>query len=490
MVQKKIRVRFAPSPTGELHVGNARTALFNWLYAKKNGGDFILRIEDTDTARSQPEYEENIISALRWLKLDWSEGPDVGGSVGPYRQSLRGKLYRRYAQSLIKSKNAYYCYCLPEELEIRRRENRQEGTGGYDNRCRELSLEQIKEFQDQGRKPCVRFRVPDKQIVFEDVIRGEVSFDTSLIPDFVIMRPDGRPSFNFAVVLDDSLMEITDVIRGEDHISNTPRHILLFEALGFPVPRFAHMSLTLGPDRKLFSKRHGAISIKTFENRGYLPEGIANYLALLGWAPPEGKEIMSAQEMRTVFDLESLSSSPAIFDWTKLNWVSGQHIRRADLSRLTDLAIPFLRAGGYLEEKITESGYNRVREIVEVLRESLNCLSEINDYAPIFFKEDLPEDPEGEAEQVLKKESVRKLIGLIKRNLEGPPLPPAEFWKKTVEEAREELGLKGKELFLPLRVIITGRSSGPELTAVLPLIPMDTIRRRVEESGGRIPKSE
>lgn len=479
MVQKKVRVRFAPSPTGYLHIGNSRTALFNWLFARKNNGDFILRIEDTDARRSVGKYEESILADIRWLRLEWSEGPDIGGAYGPYKQSLREKIYARYAQNLIRQGQAYYCYCQPEELEARRREALKKGESArYDNRCRGLSPEKTRELEKEGRLPSIRFKVEPRQVLFRDLIRGEVKFDTSLMGDFIIMRGDGTPSFNFAVVLDDSLMEITHVIRGEDHLSNTPRHILLFEALGFPTPQFAHMSLTLGPDRKLLSKRHGATSIRAFREAGYLPEGLVNYLALLGWSHPEDREIMSLKEMVENFSLGELNKSAAIFDRDKLNWVDGHHIRTAEPDRLANLSLPFLKKAGFLDEEVSEEKYKWVREMVEALREHLHCLSGIEEYAPIFFAEDLTPESE-EAERILKEEGVKPLLKLVSNNLSRTP--PGKFWEITLKEARQSLGLQGKALYLPLRVALTGRIKGPELKDILPLIPLSTVKKRIEK---------
>ncbi len=481
---KKVRVRFAPSPTGYLHVGNARTALFNWLFARKEDGIFILRIEDTDRKRSAKKYEESLMADLRWLKLDWAEGPDIGGPYGPYKQSLRRKIYLRYAQNLIRNGQAYPCYCTPDELEKMREEAiKSGGRAGYDNRCRKLSAERKSKFEKEGRKPSIRFMVPEREVVIDDLVRGEVRFDTSLMGDFIIMRGDGTPAFNFAVVLDDSLMEITHVIRGEDHLSNTPRHILLFEALGFPVPQFAHMSLTLGADRKLLSKRHGVTSILSYREQGYLPEGMANYLALLGWSPPEGEEILTLKEMAGLFSLEGLTGSAAVFDREKLNWVDGHHIRRADLERLTNLAIPFLKKTGFLEEEVTEEMFGWVQGVVEALREHLDFLAEIEKYAPIFFAEDIPPADE-EAAAVLKGREMVPLLELVGKSISGGT-SPKEFWPGLLEEARDKLGLKGKNLYLPLRVLLTGNLEGPELKEIMPLIPLELVKKRVENTVNR-----
>jgi len=314
-----MRLRFAPSPTGYLHIGNARTALFNYLLAKKHQGRFILRIEDTDIARSKKEFEAGIIEDLRWLGLNWDEGPDKGGNFGPYRQSERLKTYQEFAEKLLKENKAYHCYCTKEELDQRNKEllARKESPR-YDNRCRNLSDEQKKKYLEEGRKPVIRFKIPEKTIEVNDLIRGKVSFDTKLMGDFIIMKSDGKPAFNFAVVVDDILMRITTVIRGEDHLSNTPRHIMLFEALNSKIPEFAHMAMTMGPDGSRLSKRHGATSIREYRKLGMLPEALFNYLALLGWGSKKDQEIFTKEELIKEFSLERCKEGAAIFGPEKL----------------------------------------------------------------------------------------------------------------------------------------------------------------------------
>ena len=348
---EKIRVRFAPSPTGYLHIGNARTALFNWLFARHYGGCFILRIEDTDTDRHVAEAEGLIIQDLKWMGLDWDEGPDKGGPYGPYRQSDRLDIYQSYAQKLVESGRAYYCYCTPEELEASRQKMLASGqTPQYDGRCLHLSDEQKKEFEKEGRRPSVRFRTLGDAVVVNDLIRGEVSFDGQTIGDFIILRSDGRAAYNFAVVIDDIQMEITHVLRGEDHLSNTPRQVLIYQALGFNPPQFGHMPMILGPDRTRLSKRHGATSVVSYREKGYLPEAINNYLALLGWSSPDEEEILPQEKLVQKFTVDRISRSAAIFDLTKLNWMNGNYIREAELDRITRLCIPFLKEKGYLAQ--------------------------------------------------------------------------------------------------------------------------------------------
>src|SRR3989454_993796 len=352
-----MRVRFAPSPSGQLHVGNARTALFNWLLARGRGGTFILRIEDTDAERSTRDSEAAIVRDLRWLGLDWDEGPDAGGSHGPYRQSERLHLYESYAQELLNADAAYYCFCSTAQLEVERQEALAAGRPArYAGTCRRLSRDQAQARIAAGERPAVRFRVPqNRDVVFTDAVRGEVRFHTDVIGDPVIVRADGHPAYNFAVVVDDALMEVTHVIRGEDHISNTPRQILLYEALGFSLPVFAHLALVMGPDHSPLSKRHGATSVEEFRLKGYLPEALVNYLALIGWAPPgpthgrsaeDEAELWPIDELARRFSLDAVGHSAGVFDEEKLAWVNRHYLKIADPGRIAELSVPFFNRAG------------------------------------------------------------------------------------------------------------------------------------------------
>src|ERR671913_1809691 len=350
-----MRVRFAPSPSGQLHVGNARTALFNWLLARGKDGTFILRIEDTDSERSSRESETSILEDLRWLGLEWDEGPDVGGLHGPYRQSERLHLYASYANELIAGGHAYLCFCPPARLESERKEDLAAGRPPrYRGTCRALPAEESRARVDAGEKPVVRFKVPERtEVSFEDLVRGDVTFNTEVIGDPVLLRSDGRPAYNFAVVIDDALMEITHVIRGEDHISNTPRQILLYEAFGYTPPLFAHLSLVMGPDHAPLSKRHGATSVKEFRDKGYLPEALVNYLALIGWSPGQNEELLPADELARRFRLENVAHSAGVFDEDKLAWVNRHYLKLCTPDRLAALAEPHLRARGQIVDAIS-----------------------------------------------------------------------------------------------------------------------------------------
>ena len=339
-MSQEIRVRFAPSPTGPFHIGGARSALFNWLLARKLGGKMVLRIEDTDRKRSTPESEENIKNSLRWLGMDWDEGVDVGGPYGPYRQMERLDIYKKYTDQLLAEGKAYYCYCTPEELEEERQGLLKEGKmPRYMGKCRELTPEQIAKYEAEGRKPSVRLRVPpNEKIVVHDLIRGDVEFDSNGIGDFVIVKSDGIPTYNYAVVIDDSLMHVTHVIRAEEHLSNTPRQLLVYDALGFEKPVFGHVSLILGTDHTKMSKRHGATSLDAYRQKGYIPAGLNNFLALLGWAPPGEKEIFTMEEAIQEFSLDRVAKNPAVFDFKKLDWINGQHIRKMSAEAFWELA--------------------------------------------------------------------------------------------------------------------------------------------------------
>ncbi len=360
-----VRVRFAPSPTGYLHIGNARTALFNYLFARKNRGRFILRIEDTDSERSKQEYEEALMDDLRWMGIDWDEGPDKGGQNGPYRQMERLGLYRKFADKLLSEGRVYRCFCTREEVEKRNMEAGANQSAGYDNHCRNLTSVELQKYQDEGRRPVLRFMVPGEDIKVDDMIRGEVVFGSGNIPDFVIVKSDGMPLFHFAVVIDDYLMDITHVIRGEDHLSNTPKHIMMFRAVGAVPPRFAHMSMTLGKDRARLSKRrHGETSVRAYREAGYLPEAFFNYISLLGWGTKESQDIFSRDELIDEFSIERCHKANAIFDPEKLLWMNGYYIRAATPEKILSMSMPFLTEAGLLSR---EPGENELRYIEKAI---------------------------------------------------------------------------------------------------------------------------
>ncbi len=384
-----MRLRFAPSPTGHLHVGNARTALYNWLLARGQGGAFILRIEDTDRERSTTESERAILDDLRWLGLTWDEGPDVGGPHGPYRQSERAVLYQEHAQRLRAAGRAYDCFCTPEQLEADRQRALAAGQPPkYVGRCRNLSDAEVSRRRSAGEAAALRFRVPgDAAVAFDDGVRGHVHFEIDVIGDFVMLRSDGSPAYNFAVVVDDGLMGVTDVIRGEDHISNTPRQLLLYKAFGWSPPRFAHLALVLGPDHAPLSKRHGATSVAEFRAKGYLPESLANYLALVGWSPGGGDELLPLAELARRFSLDGVSHSAGVFDEEKLAWANRHYLKAAPVSRLVTLALPYLRHAGFVADP-SNVGLEYVASILPIATESIDRLDQVPDRLRLIFQFD------------------------------------------------------------------------------------------------------
>ena len=480
---KDIRVRFAPSPTGPLHIGGARSALFNFLLARKYGGSVILRIEDTDLERSSRESEKDIMDSLKWLGLSWDEGPDVGGPYGPYRQTERLHIYKKYVEKLFEKGYAYYCYCTEEELEQQRKELLAKGEmPRYTGVCFGLSEEERRRKEEEGRKPVVRFRVPQDRIIeINDLVRGKVSFESSGIGDFIIVKSDGVPTYNFAVVVDDYEMGITHVIRAEEHLSNTPRQVLLYEALGLTPPEFAHISLILGKDRSKMSKRHGATSINQYRREGYLPEAMVNFLALLGWSPEGEEEVFSMDQLIEQFSLDRVAKSPAVFDLEKLRWLNGVYIRNSSLERIAELALPYLQEAGYASENPGPEEWERVKNVVAAVREYLGSLSEITQHAGIFFESQFDFEDE-RAAAVLREEQVPMVMEALKRKIAGVDSLDKEGAKRLLKEISKELKLKGRKVFMPIRVALTGRTHGPELHDIIPLLGAEEVIRRVDAS--------
>ena len=466
-----MRLRFAPSPTGQLHVGNARTALFNWLLSNGKDGTFILRIEDTDAERSTRESEISILEDLRWLGLDWDEGPDVEGPHGPYRQSERLHLYASYANELIGGNHAYYCFCSPQQLEADRQAMLASGRPPrYAGTCRNLSPEEARARMDSGERPVIRFRVPvEIDVTFNDLVRGDVTFSSEVIGDPVIVRSDGRPAYNFAVVVDDALMEITHVIRGEDHISNTPRQLLMYQALGFTPPQFAHLSLVMGPDHTPLSKRHGATSVMEFRERGYLPEALVNYLALIGWSPGGDEELLPVAELARRFNVEDVGHSAGVFDPEKLAWMNRHYMKAAAPARLAgECARYFLRAGFISEQ--TPEAMDYVASLLPMAVGSIDRLEEITDRVRFVFAYDAAAAlAKPEIAAVLHEPGAREVIAALAAEITGPLLDRESF-RAMANRVKERSGQKGKALFHPIRVALTGESGGPELDLAVPAI--------------------
>lgn len=471
-----MRVRFAPSPTGALHVGNARTALFNWLLARGQDGTYILRIEDTDAERSTKESEDSILEDLRWLGLEWDEGPDVGGADGPYRQSERLHLYTSYANELLGGGNAYYCFCAPQKLEAERRAMLASGRPPrYAGTCRSIAPEEARRRLDSGERAVVRFRVPEHvDVSFQDLVRGQVTVSTDVIGDPVLVRSDGRPAYNFAVVVDDALMEITHVIRGEDHISNTPRQVLLYRALGFSPPRFAHLSLVLGPDHTPLSKRHGATSVSEFRERGYLPEALVNYLALIGWSPrsggdqpDDGAEFMPLEEMARRFAIEDVGHSAGVFDPEKLAWMNRHYMKTAPPARVAAESARFFLTRGFLKRQ-SEAAMAYIESVLPMAVGSVDRLEEIPERLSFLFAYDAQDAIERpDVLQVLQESGARDVIQALPGAIDRPLLD-RETFRAAANRVKEKTGQKGRALFHPIRVALTGESGGPELDLAVP----------------------
>ncbi len=475
-----VRVRFAPSPTGFLHIGSVRTALYNWLFARHNKGVFILRIEDTDEVRSTDESVNAILEGMKWLGLDWDEGPDIGGDFGPYFQMQRLDVYQKYAKQLINEGKAYYCYCAPEELANRREESiKQKKPPKYDGRCRELTQHKEKEYQQQGRSRVIRFKMLScGKTKLNDLVRGEIEFDNSVLDDFVLMKSNGTPIYNFANVLDDNLMEITHIIRGDDHISNTPRQILLYEAFGFKLPEFAHVPMIHGADGSRLSKRHGATAVNQYQEEGYLPEALRNYLALLGWSTTDSQQIFTVQEMVEKFSLDGCGNSPAIFDPQKLLWMNGEYIRKADIDRLVELAIPYLEKSNLLSKQSFR--YENLKRIIALEQERMKLISEIPGLVDFFFTEDVKFD-EKAVNKVLKKDYVSDILKMVKEKLTN--LDEKEFKTEQLENltriVAEKLNIKTSQVFHPIRVSVSGRTVGPGLFEMMEVLGKTKVLNRI-----------
>ncbi|MCK8825829.1 glutamate--tRNA ligase [Fuchsiella alkaliacetigena] len=480
------RVRFAPSPTGQIHIGNIRTALFNWLYAKKEEGTFILRIEDTDQKRSTAEFEEVIKQEMEWLGLDWDEGVQAGGELGPYRQSERIDIYEEYAEKLLAKDLAYYCYCTPEELdEMRKQARENDQAPKYDGRCRDLSAVEREKLEAEGKEAVLRFKLPksEKKIVVEDLVHGNVEFSSEVLDDFVIVKSDGIPTYNFAVVVDDHLMEISHVIRGEDHLSNTPKQMLLFEALDFEVPNFAHLPMILGADRSKLSKRSGEdyVYISEYRKQGYLPEAMLNFLSLLGWSPADEEEILSIEEIIGQFGLQEVNNSPAVFDVEKLNWLNGNYIREAKLDRIVELATPYLREAGYIEEELTEQEYADLEQIVDTVRGSLDYVAQITEHVDIFFNELEYEDVD-KAEEIFKQEDVDLVLETLKDSLDTLEDYSSEAVLEELRAVLKELPVGGRLFYHPVRYALSGQDSGPELYNIISILGKEETLRRLDKA--------
>jgi glutamyl-tRNA synthetase len=493
MILQKPRVRFAPSPSGELHVGNARTALFNWLFARRYKGEFILRLEDTDRDRTSKIFENNLIEDLKWLSIEWDEGPEKGGKLGPYHQSERLDIYDKYLKKLIMADHVYPCYCTEEELEAERISLlSMKMMPRYRGKCRSLSDNEKKKCEERGRKPAFRFKVEAGPIEFEDLIRGSMKFDGEAIGDFIIVRSNGIPAYNFAVVIDDHLMEVTHVIRGEDHLSNTAIQILLYRTLDFTPPVFAHHSLILGNDRSKLSKRHGSVSVREFRNKGILPEALLNYLSLLGSSLGNGKEVASIDEIIDLFSLDKAGKSGAIFDESKLKWFNTIYIRNYRIDKLTELLLPFIKKAGY-DPNLLDLEW--LYQVITAVKDNLVTLTDIGEYIDMFVDEkySISED----ALDILNKDNASVVLHSLREVLEDKKLyyenntnvliegrnvayTGKDIYQDIIKAVSEKTGFKGKNLYLPIRAALTGRTSGPELDKFFQILKKESIIKRID----------
>ncbi len=479
-----VRVRFAPSPTGPLHIGGARSALFNYLYAAGNGGTFVLRIEDTDLERSSRESEKDIINALRWLGISWSEGIEVGGDYSPYRQTERLDTYRQYTAKLLQSGQAYLCYCTEEELEKERQDLINQGeTPRYLGKCRNLTEKQRQEFEAQGRRPVVRFKVPEgQQIVVNDLVRGKVVFESEGIGDYIIVKSDGIPTYNYAVVIDDVLMNITHVIRGEEHLSNTPRQVLIYEALSMKAPDFAHISLILNTEGRKMSKRDGDTAVIDYFNKGYLPQAVVNFIALLGWSPSGEQEFFAMEELINEFSLAKVSKSPAVFDLNKLNYINSHYLKKISSEELIDLTLPFLREKGLFPAgSINDQEKQWVAGFIGAVKEKISSLSEVKDYIKYFTGAEVDE-PEEEAKSIFQADTVPAVLELFKEKIKYANLLDSLTAKGILKGITKELNLKGKDVFMPVRIALTGQMHGPDLDWIIALLGKENIFNRLDKT--------
>jgi len=480
-MSNEIRVRYAPSPTGHLHIGNARTALFNYLYARNLGGKFIIRIEDTDKKRNIEGGEQSQLKYLKWLGIDWDESVDVGGEFGPYRQSERNDIYKKYYTELLDRGLAYKCYCTEEEIEAEREEQvKNNETPKYSGKCRHLTKEEQAKLEAEGRQPSIRIKVPENVVYeFEDMVKGSVSFESETIGDYVIVKKDGTPTYNFAVAIDDHLMEISHVLRGDDHITNTPKQLMIYDALNWKRPVFGHMTLIVNESRKKLSKRDESIIqfIEQYEELGYLPEALFNFITLLGWSPEGEEELFTKDEFIKIFDAARLSKSPALFDQNKLAWMNNQYIKKADFDKVIELALPHLVKAGLVKENRSSEEDHWVHNLIGLYQEQMSCGADIVSLSTLFFSEEIEYDEE--AKEVLSGEQVKEVLSAFKEELDALSDWTADNIKAAIKKVQKATGQKGKNLFMPIRVAATGQTHGPDLPKAIELLGSSKIEKRL-----------
>ena len=476
-----VRVRFAPSPTGYLHIGSVRTALFNYAFARAMNGRFLLRIEDTDRSRYVDDSVTDIIAGLRWLGLDWDEGPEVGGEAGPYFQSERTAVYREAVMKLVESGDAYYCFCSSERLEeMRERQKKEKHPSGYDGVCRGLSPEQVQRNLDSGTKAVVRFRAPKEgKTVVDDTLRGEISFENRLLDDTVLLKSDGFPTYHLANVVDDHLMQITHVIRGDEWISSAPRHILLYRALGYQPPAMIHLPVILAKSGGKLSKRHGATTLREFRDKGYLPEAMVNFLALLGWTNESGEEVFSPEDLVGSFTLDRVGTSPAVFSYEKLDWLNGVHIRGLDSSDLALRCMPYLVKFGVSDGSGDDTQY--MEEIAPLIRERLEFLSDAPDLVSYFFSDEVTiDDPDLLVPKKMDREGTAQILEGALSRLESVSSFGVDDLEACLREYASGLDLKMGQVFMPIRVAVSGRTATPGLFETLSVLGREKTLRRVK----------
>lgn len=478
----EVRVRYAPSPTGHLHIGGARTALFNYLFARHHNGKFIVRIEDTDIERNVEGGEQSQLENLKWLGIEYDESVDKDGGYGPYRQTERLDIYRQYTNELLEKGYAYKCFCTPEELEQEREAQKAAGIAApqYSGKCRHLTPEQINQLEAEGKPYTIRVKVPEGKVYeFEDMVRGRVSFESKDIGDWVIVKANGIPTYNFAVVIDDHLMKITHVFRGEEHLSNTPKQLMIYEYFGWEAPQYAHLTLIVNENRKKLSKRDESIIqfVSQYKELGYLPEAMFNFFALLGWSPEGEEEIFTKEELIRIFDVSRLSKSPSMFDKQKLTWMNNQYIKKLDLDRLVELSLPHLVKAGRLPEQMSEEQKDWARHLIALYQEQMSYGAEIVGLSELFFKEEIEYNEE--AREVLSEEQVPEVLRAFLEEINQLESFTADAIKASIKSVQKTTGQKGKKLFMPIRVATTGQTHGPELPLAIQLLGKEKVVQRL-----------
>lgn len=478
----EVRVRYAPSPTGHLHIGGARTALFNYLFARHHGGKFIIRIEDTDVERNIEGGELSQLHNLKWLGIDYDESVDIGGPYAPYRQTERLDIYKKYAQQLLDEGHAYKCFCTPEELEAERERQKTSGIAApmYAGTCRNLSKEEVAAKEAAGEPYTIRMKVPEGVTYkVEDLVRGTVTFESKDVGDWVLVKTNGIPTYNFAVVIDDHLMEITHILRGEEHMTNTPKQLMVFDALKWSYPQFGHMTLIVNEDRKKLSKRDESIIqfVSQYKDLGYLPEAMFNFFALLGWSPGGEEEVFSHEQLIEIFDEKRLSKSPSMFDKQKLTWMNNQYIKKLSLDEVVELTLPHLQKAGLVHEQMSADKQQWVRDLIALYHGQLSYGAEIVELSAQFFTEEIEYNEQ--AQEVLNGEQVPEVMKALKAELEALEQFDAPSIKTAIKAVQKVTGQKGKNLFMPIRVVTTGQTSGPELPDAIALLGKDRVIERI-----------